>query len=286
VSSRPPEGNPGARLPRAFAVAGALLVAAGGARAQTPEQLRREIAAIGVDERLGAAVPGDLAFTAEDGRRVALRELSGRPLLLSFNYTSCAKLCGLQLSGLARALRESRWEGQGFSVLTVSIDPAETLPQLRRYKESFVHQAGGGDGVARSWRFVSGSKADVDALAGAVGFRYRYDPASGQFAHQATLVVLTGDGRVSGYLHGVSYAPDALRAALDRAGAGRIATAEEQKSLGGFLLACIGFSPDDPLPLALKIMRAGGGAAALALVSFLVVYVSRDARRRRTPEIP
>lgn len=267
-------------LSRALAIAGALLVSAA-ARAQTPEQLRREIAAIGVEERLGAEVPRDVAFTGDDGRPVALRDLPPGPVLLSFNYTRCEKLCDLQLAGLARGLHELGWKGGDFSVLTVSIDPAETLPQLGRYKESYVRQAGGGDGIARAWRFASGTKADIDALAEAVGFRYQYVPASGQFSHQATLIVLTGDGRVSGYLHGVSYAPAALREVLGRAGSGLVATAQEQASLGGFLLSCIGFSPDDPLPLALKVMRAAGGAVALFFVAFLAVHFARDRRRRR-----
>lgn len=279
--------HPLASLTRSLAIAAALLVSlAGSARAQTPEQLRREIDAIGVVERLGAAVPLDVALAGDEGRPVALRDLAGQPVLLSFNYTSCEKLCSLQLSGLARALHDLRWSGEGFAILTVSIDPADTVPQLLRYEETFVRQAGGGDGVARAWRFAAGKKADVDALAEAVGFRYRLDPESGQFWHQATLVVLTGDGRVSGYLHGVSYAPDALRAALDRAAAGRIASAEEQATLGGFLLSCIGFSPDDPLPLALKIMRAGGGVVGLFLVSFVGAHVARDVRRRRSGKAP
>lgn len=282
VASSPSRGS--ARRPRSFALAGLALALAGPARAQTPEQLRREIAAIGVTERLGAEVPRELAFTGDDGRPIALRDLAG-PILLSFNYTGCQKLCGLQLAGLARALHEAGWDGTGFSVFTLSIDPAETLPQLQRYKETFVRQAGGGAAVARAWRFASGSKEDVDALAGAVGFRYRYDPSSGQFAHQATLAVLTPEGRVSGYLHGVAYPPETLRAALSRAGAGRVATAAEQASLGGFLLSCIGFSPDDPLPLALKIMRAAGGAVGLFLVSFVGVHVARDLRRRRAREV-
>jgi protein SCO1/2 len=273
-------------LPRTLALAAALVASAAPARAQTAAQLRRATDAVGVVERLGAPVPLDLAFTGEDGRRVSLRDLAGEPVLLSFNYTSCTKLCSLQLAGLARALRDVRWGGEGFKVFTLSIDPAESLPQLRTYEETFVGQAGGSAGVARAWRFATGTKTDIDALADAVGFRYAFDPASGQFWHQATLVVLTGDGRVSGYLHGVTYAPDALRGALARAGAGRIATAEEQASLGGFLLSCIGFSPDDPLPLALKVMRAAGGAVGLFLVSFLVVQVARDLRRaspRKTP---
>jgi len=164
----------------------------------------------------------------------------------------------------------------------VSIDPKEQLMQLRRHKEAFVHQAGGGAGISRGWRFLVGAKGDVDALAGAVGFKYRYDPGTGEFAHQATLVVLTGDGRVSGYLHGISYAPDALRAALDRAESGAVATLAEQRSVGGFLLTCMGFDPADPAPLALKIMRAGGPVAALFLLSFLGVHAVRDVRLRRS----
>jgi protein SCO1/2 len=286
VSLKASQRRPGRALVHAVVAAALSAAAAGPARAQTRAQLERELAAIGVEERLGAVVPGDVVLTGDDGRAFALRERAGRPLLVSFNYTSCAKLCGLQLAGLARALHEARWDGRDFGVLTVSIDPAETLPQVRRYKDAFVHQAGGGDAVAHAWTFATGTKAAIDALAASVGFRYRYDPASGQFAHQATLVVLTGDGRVSGYLHGVSYAPDALQAALARARAGRVASAEEQRGLGGFLLACVGFSPDDPTPLALKIMRAGGGAAALSLLSFLGVHAVRGARRRRSPEIP
>ncbi len=258
----------------------AALAAAARAGAQTTDQLRREIAAVGVVERLGASVPRDAPFTTDEGRPLTLAALAGRPVLLSFNYTSCPRLCGVQLAGLAQALRDLGWKGEGFSVATVSIDPAEELPQLRRYKESFVHLAGGADGVARAWSFVKGAQADVDSLADAVGFKYRYDPRTGQFAHQATLVVLTADGRVSGYLHGVSYPPEALRAALERAGAGRIATASEQATLGGFLLTCIGFDPSDPAPRALKIMRAGGTLVFVFLVSFLVFHVARDVKRR------
>ena len=251
------------------------------ALAQTTDQLKREVATIGVEEKLGAAVPRAATFTDSEGRPVTLAELGGRPLLLSFNYTSCPRLCGLQLSGLSRALRDLGWRGDRFGVLTVSIDPDEQRPQLARYKEAHVREAGGGAGVERAWRFVTGSKADVDALAAAVGFKYRYDPQTREYAHQATLVVLTGDGRVSGYLHGISYPAPALTAALERAGSNRVATAEEQRGIGGFLLTCMGFDPADPAPLALKAMRTGGTLALLFLVSFLGSHALRGARRRR-----
>lgn len=250
--------------------------------AQTSDALRREVEAVGVIERLGAAIPAAAAFTEDDGKPFVIGELAGSPVLLSFNYTSCPKLCSLQLAGLAKALHDLRWDGGGFTVLTVSVDPAEKPAQLHAYKESFVRQAGGRAGIERGWRFVRGDKARIDALAEAVGFKYRYDPKTGEFAHQATLVVLTGDGRVSSYLHGVTYEPAALRAALARAGSGTVATAAEQASLGGFLLTCMGFDPADPAPLALKITRAGGAAVILFLVTFLGFQFVREARNRRS----
>ncbi len=245
------------------------------ARGQTAAQLRREIAAVGVTERLGARTPG-VRLVAEDGAVIALPH--DRPVLLSFNYTSCPRLCSLQLGGLARALHELRWNGEGFSVLTVSIDPKEKLPQLRAYRAQMLREAGGG---GQSWRFAVAAQEEVRSLADAVGFRYRYDPATGDFDHQATLIVLTPDGRVSSYLHGITYGPGAIRDAVARAARGEIASRDEQASIGGFVLACMGFDPKDPAPRALKIMRAGGVGIALFLFGFIGLQALRSRKVRR-----
>lgn len=261
--------------------AAALIVcaAAFAARAQTSAQLKREIAEVGVVERLGARVPA-VRLTAEDGSPLPLPR--DRPVLLSFNYTSCPRLCSLQLGGLARGLRELRWSGEGFSVLTVSIDPKEKLPQLRAYRQQVLREAGGAD---LPWRFAVAAPADVAALADATGFRYRYDPETGDFAHQATLIVLTPDGRVSSYLHGITYGAGALRDAVDRAARGGIVSQEEQAGIGGFVLACMGFDPKDPAPRALKIMRAGGMAVALFLLGFLGAQALRGRKVIGTPRV-
>lgn len=271
----------GARAALALAVAAAVLAAAP-AGAQTPAQIRRAEAAIGVEEKLGALAPRDATLVDSDGSPLALSALGGRPILLSFNYTGCERLCSVQLAGLARGLRDLGWRGEGFSIATVSIDPADSTAQLAKYEETYVAQAGGLPAIGAAWHFLHGRKEDVDALAAAVGFKYRYDPKTNEFAHQATLVVLTADGRVSGYLHGVTYAAEALRTVVARAEAGRIATAQEQQDLGGFLLSCMGLDPDDPLPLALKVMRLGGVVVALSLFVFLAVQMRKGSASRRT----
>jgi protein SCO1/2 len=258
----------------------ALAAPASPALAQNAAQVRRELDALAVEERLGAAVPREAVLEDEEGRPVQLAELAGRPVLLSFNYVACLRLCGVQLAGIARALHELGWRGDGFTLVTVSIDPEEQRAAGRRTKEDVVRQVGGGEGVARAWRFVRGAPADVEALARAVGFRYRRDPG-GQIAHPATVVVLTGDGRVSGYLHGVRPEPAALRAAVDRAAGDRVASATEQASLGGFLLTCVGLDPADPTPRALKVMRAIGALTAAFILGFIGLLALRGAGRRR-----
>lgn len=280
AAGRPGAAGPGRGAAPALALALLAALPAPG-RAQVTDQLKREVAAIGVTERLGAALPRAATFTGADGRPLALGALAGRPVLLSFNYTGCPRLCGLQLSGLARALRDLGWDGERFSVVTVSIDPAEQLPQLAAYKQAKVREAGGNPGVAAGWHFLTGREADVAALADAVGFRYRYEPRTGEFQHQATLVVVSGDGRVSGYLHGISYPAAALREALGRAGRDEVATLAQQQGVGGFLLSCMGYDPADRSPLALQVMRGGGLVALLFLASLLGVLALRQAQRRR-----
>jgi protein SCO1 len=116
-------------LPRAapaFAVLAALAVASAlaptAAAAQRPPQqvdvhgtaagLPAPLREVGFDQKLGEAVPLDLAFRDAEGRRVTLGDyFDGRPVALLLVYYDCPMLCPLTLSGLARASSRSscRW---------------------------------------------------------------------------------------------------------------------------------------------------------------------------------
>jgi protein SCO1/2 len=257
--------------------------------AQRQDHLRRELVGVEVVEQLGARVPESASFTDDSGKAVQLGDYlgKGRPLLLSLNYTSCPMLCSLQLNGLAKAIGGMEWKaGEDFEILTVSIDPRDTAKELERTKQVAVRRTGAPARVAPGWHFLAGSPEAIALTAQAVGFKYRFDPDTQQYRHQATLIVLTPDGQVSRYLHGVSYTPTALRDALESAAAGEITSREEQSSLGGFLLNCFAFDPSDNAPLAIQIMRAGGILTLFGLLALLGVYGLRDLRRRRAPNEP
>jgi protein SCO1/2 len=262
-----------------------LLALSGTALAQRQDHLQRELAGVDVVEHLGAPLPRAVGLIDDAGRSVELRDYfdRGRPLLLSLNYTSCPMLCSLQLSGLARAIGTMNAQsGEDFDVLTLSIDPQDTHQNLARAKQISLRSTGKPQAVADGWHFLAASQDVITAVAAVVGFNYRYDAATGEFRHKATLMVLTPDGRVSRYLHGVTYDPVQLQAALAMAASGKIVTAQEQSSIAGFLLNCFAFNPDDNTPLALQIMRAGGGVSLAVLLTVIGVYGIRDLRRRRT----
>lgn len=252
------------------------------AAAQTTDYLRRELAGVGVDEKLGAQVPLDVEFLDETGRTVSLRKWSGRPILLSLNYTTCPMLCSLQLAGIAKGLKDLGDDGpERFEVVTLSIDPSERHNQLVRFKRLYVGQAGGSSVLAQRWHFLSGADDRIHRIADAIGFRYRFDAENRQFRHKATLVVLGPDGRISSYLHGITAPAPRLREALERAARGDVIDPDEQAGIGGFLLNCFAFDPKDHKPLALQVMRSGGIVAMLFLFGFLGRLVVRERRARK-----
>src|SRR5512135_2224818 len=78
---------------------------------------------VGVDEKLGAAVPKDLAFTDQDGRQVRLGDYMGRtPVILTLNYYECPMLCPITFRNLIDTIKQVKGltPGIDFRVVTVS----------------------------------------------------------------------------------------------------------------------------------------------------------------------
>lgn len=186
-------------------------------------QALAEIPRVDFVQRLGEPVP-DVSLVDEAGATRTLSELTGgKPTLLLLGYFRCPMLCRQIRGGLEESLEQLDWRpGREFNVLSVSIDPRERPG--RRPPEG--------------WRFLTGAAGQLQTLQDAVGFRSVYDPAQDQFAHPSGLVVLTGDGRVSSYLLGISFPAQGLKLALSRAARGRIGGPVDR-----LLLLCYHYDP-------------------------------------------
>jgi protein SCO1/2 len=227
-------------------------------------------------ERPGARLPAQTAFLDSDDRAVHLSELSrGLPLIVVLAYFRCQSLCGIVRSSLFNALGAAKLEaGRDYALAVFSIDPREMSAEARAAKLADLAAFGplGADGFVH---YLTGRADDIRALADAVGFRDRLDSASNQFVHPAGLVFVTPSGRVSNYLLGVGYKPSAVRAALEQANAGAIATAGSP-----LLLICFHFDPTTgrySLEI-LKVLRLAGIITVLTVAGTLFLLHRREGR--------
>jgi protein SCO1/2 len=267
-------GRAGARAHDLAVIALVLFLAP--ARLEAEANRTAILAEVGIDQRLDEQVPLDLEFRDETGAPVEIGRFFGeRPVVLALVYYECPMLCTLVLNGLLSALRTLSFDvGKEFEVVTVSFDPDEK-PALAAAKKENVLASYRRAGAERGWHFLTGDAASIERLARAVGFRYRYDAASGEFAHAAAIMVLTPAGRIARYFYGVEYAPRDLRLGLIEAAAGRIGGAVDQ-----VLLYCYQYDPTTGRygAAVMNLVRAGGLATVLGLGAFMLVMWRRDAR--------
>lgn len=238
----------------------------------------QRIGEVDIVESLNEPVPADAALTDSAGRQVRLGELLGgdKPVLLTLVYYQCPALCGLVLGGLKRAVRDSGLElGRDYRAVTVSIDPRET-PEMARERKRGHLDGMGAHPQTPDWAFLVGEEREVKKVADAVGFKYRYDAASGQYAHAAAVVVLTPQGRVSRYLYGFDFPPRDLKFSLIEAAGGRVGS-----SLDRVVLTCFKYDPNTRRYEFYIFGFIRGGALLVfgALAATLAVFWRREHKR-------
>lgn len=237
---------------------------------------------VGVVEQLSMPVDTNLQFTDHNGQTVTLGDYldDGKPVLLTLNYYSCETLCSIHLNGLVAGLKDTDWTaGNEFRIVTVSIDPSEGPELARAKRQTYLDALGQPDA---DWSFLVGDQANISALAETVGFGYRYDEKSEQWAHPAVLTFLSPDAVVARYLYGITYPGRDLEFALIEASAGRVGSPVEK-----LILSCFQYDhvSGEYTPQAMGVMRLGGIATLMGLGALGAVMYRREKRRRaRSPK--
>jgi protein SCO1/2 len=146
----------------------------------------------------------DLTLRDVNGRSVTFAELRGRPLLVSFIYTSCEHTCPLITQNLQRAVRAAQGVlgPETFAVATIGFDTRNDTPVAMRQ----FARAQGVD--LPGWRFLSADSSVIDRLSDDLGFVY-YASARG-FDHLAQVTLLDADGRVYRQIYGSAFDPPAV----------------------------------------------------------------------------
>jgi protein SCO1/2 len=149
-----------------------------------------------------------LTLTTQDGAPLALGDLRGKVVLLTFIYTSCTDTCPL-LTGKLASLQEKLGPDFGSRVqfLSITVDPERDTPDvMRAYGQRFSADPAG-------WSFLTGTPDDIASVTGSYGIFVRKRP-TGDVDHSflTSLVDRAGTLRVQ-YL-GTRFDPDELLADL------------------------------------------------------------------------
>jgi protein SCO1/2 len=270
------------------AILGCLLLLTSSANAQLaaynqaapyqPPASHNPFADIGLDQRLDAQLPLDLAFSDENGKTVRLRDyFDKKPVILSLAYYDCPMLCTLVVNGVIRTLRTLSFSaGNEFTVLTISFNPKDT-PKMAAIKKQTSLQSYGRAGAEDGWHFLTGDEAAIQQLTQAIGFRYRYDAERKEYAHPGGILVLTPEGRISRYFYGIEYAPRDVRFGLIEAANGKIGSPVDQ-----LLLLCYHYDPATGQygVVITRTLRLAGAATVLGIGGFIVLSLRRDRRQK------
>lgn len=234
--------------------------------------------AVTIEQRLNSQLPLDALFTDENGRTTPLGAYFGkRPVVLALVYYDCPMLCTQILNGLVRSLKVISFKpGQDFDVVAISFDAREKPDQARVKKAVYMKDYGHPE-TAAAFHFLTGDPTSIKRVTEAVGFRYSWDPHTGQFAHASAIYVLTPDGRLSKYFYGIEYSPKDVRLGLVEASQNKIGNPVDQ-----VLLFCYHFDPKAAkyTPVAMGILRVAGLATIVTLGGFVLIMLRRDQKQK------
>ena len=239
------------------------------------DQKPAEIQDVALDEKLNGQVDPNLTFLDENGQTVALKDYfgKGRPVVLNLVYYSCPMLCGMVLQGVVRSLKQVAYTpGQEIEVVTISFDPKENSV-LAAAKKNSIMQDYSRPGSDKGWHVLVDKDGNAKKLADQIGFRYKWDEETKQFAHPSVTTILTPEGKVSRYLPGIDYQARDMRLALAEASQGKISTVVDR-----FMLYCYKYDPSSRsyVMAATNAMKIGGLLIMLFLGGALFLFWRRE----------
>lgn len=234
---------------------------------------------VDVTEKPGQFIPLDVMFTNDKGDTIPLGNYfnKGKPVILVLAYYNCPMLCTLVLNGLSDAVRPLDWlPGKEFQIVTISIDPRETVELASAKKYRYIESLGK-PGVDDGWIFCVGGETQSRRLADALGFGYYYDKQSDQYAHPAVVFILTEEGKISRYLYGIEFNERDVRFSLLDASKGKIGNTMDR-----IILFCYHYDPDAKgyVLFATNIMRLGGVFTVFLVAAFIIWQVRQQKAKK------
>lgn len=240
-------------------------------------EMPAELQGVGIDQQLGATLDLNLKFKDDRGNEVALASFfdGRRPVIISPIYYQCPSLCNFHLNGFTDGLKLMDWSvGEQFVYLAVSFDANETPDLAAKKKESYL-KVYDRPGAENGWHFLTADQSTVQAFTKALGFKFKWDEKSQEWAHASAAIVVSPEGKITRYLPGIMFDPKDIKLAINEASKGKIGTIVDS-----LILYCFKYDPHQSkyTLYAFNLMKMGGAVTVLLLIIWLLPVWLRTRR--------
>jgi protein SCO1/2 len=272
---------------RGTAMLGATLLATLGL-AQSESPIARSM---GITQRIGETVPGDIKLVDEDGKTIWFDSLlNGRPLVIVPVFYACQTGCAIiqdnVMKTLAKAERGDRVVlGRDLDVVMVSMHPKETSDLARAKKQLILNALTPPSAPAQwrvdaedHWRTLTGDEASVrHLLTDVLGFKYKYDREKNLINHPTGTIFVSPQGQIVAYTIGNNFPTRVVETNLDFAARNEVAPKADQSMMFG----CIMLDPETGRyrPVVHNILRVACVLTVIALAGFIVTMNIQSKRK-------
>jgi protein SCO1/2 len=146
----------------------------------------------------------EFTLTKQDGKRLALKELRGKVLAITFIFASCVDTCPLltaKMAGIQNRLGSDF--GKKVYFVSITVDPERDTPEmLKRYAEAHKADPAG-------WAFLTGTSAEIREVAKRYGIYYKKTPR-GDVDHTFLTSLVDQNGILRVQYMGVKFDPDEM----------------------------------------------------------------------------
>ncbi len=232
-----------------------------------PEDSQIPDADVGVDEHLGDKIPENTTLVNQYGEEVSMNELVDKPTILNFVYYRCPGICSPLMNGIADFVDQLDMNiGEDYQIVTISFDHTEGTKLAARKHENYMKMIDK-DIPEDGWTFYSADSLTIDKITSATGFKFI--PTSGNdFAHSASLIVLSPEGKITRYLNGTYFLPFEIKLSIVEAAEGKVGS-----TVNRVLQYCYSYDPTGQKYVLNITKIAGTFIMFVAVIVFLVLVI-------------
>jgi protein SCO1/2 len=176
---------------------------------------------LGIYEHLDTYIPDDLIFVNDHFDTINLLQSIDKPTVIVPVYYECPGLCSPLLEGVADVISKAAVEiGKDYQVFTISFNPAEKTRLAIEKKETYLKLVKDKKGdLENGWKFHTGDSANITRLLNSLGYKIKKEGK--EWIHPGAIIVLSPEGKITRYLHGVYFLPFDLKMAIIEASQGK-----------------------------------------------------------------